>query len=560
MNAAIEIKFAKFLSFGTFLTTVIIVSGPVTDPVNVPKLAVIGALAFGLIPNLILNRFDLKADGNRINIILVAVFVGALTIAAIASPSPFSQNFYGVFGRNNGFLSFACLVLIYLATSILKERKSFDLLLLALGASGLINILYAIIVQLFGDPIPWKNIYRALLGTFGNPDFAGSFCGIVTGFFLAIAIGTKSSLKTKITYYIFFFGSLFAIYETKTKQGILVAAITIAVVLYFLFSKVIKKRILTISYSSAIVVIGLLSILGMLQKGPLSTYLYKETVSLRGSYWDSAFNAGSQHLFTGIGLDALGDWYRRVRSLKAATWLPGPDVITNAAHNYYLDIFASGGVLLFLSFLSFTILGIINIYRIYVRTYDFDYIAVALTASFIGFQAQAIISIPQLGLAIWGWVLMGALHSYAMVLSKFDQESKPSKKTIANADSPVGVFIFASMCVGLSLAIPPYSADAKWMSATKSQQLQQVEAALEPSYFNPPNTTKYVNAILLLENSKLYPEAHKYAKELVKFNPQFFEGWRSLYFATDSTVNERKLALAKMHELDPLNKKLDVLK
>ena len=63
-----------------------------------------------------------------------------------------------------------------------------------------------------------------------------------------------------------------------------------------------------------------------------------------------------------------------------------------------------------------------------------------------------------------------------------------------------------------------------------------------------------------MENNKFYVESHKYALKAIDFNPDFYEAWRALYFATNSTASERQLALSNMRRLDPLNKRLEKLK
>ena len=107
--------------------------------------------------------------------------------------------------------------------------------------------------------------------------------------------------------------------------------------------------------------------------------------------------------------------------------------------------------------------------------------------------------------------------------------------------------------VGLLIAAPPYSADAKWRSAIGSQDLQKIEQALTPGYLNPPNTYKYVNAVQLLEGSKLYDIALKYAQISVQFNPDSFDSWKVLYLVTNSSPEEKAIALENMKRLDPKN-------
>ena len=265
-------------------------------------------------------------------------------------------------------------------------------------------------------------------------------------------------------------------------------------------------------------------------------------------------------MLTGVGFDAFGDWYRRSRSLKAATWFPGPETITNVAHNYYLDIFAYGGLLLLISYVLFTLVGLYSIFKIIKELKSFDFLPVSLIAIFVGFQAQSFISIPQIGLAIWGWVINGMLFSFAMKDNSRTEDSSQRLKKRNTNELPIGIFIFVGMVIGFILAVPPYSADAKWTNAVNSQNLQKLEAALQNSYFSPNNSDRLANSALLMQRSNLSDQAHKYALIAVKFNPENFSAWKALYYLPASTNEERKLALENMKRLDPLNKSLATLK
>ena len=103
------------------------------------------------------------------------------------------------------------------------------------------------------------------------------------------------------------------------------------------------------------------------------------------------------------------------------------------------------------------------------------------------------------------------------------------------------------------IAVPPYSADSKWRSALASQDAQRVEAALIPGYLNPANSNKYTNAVQLLEASKLFDLALKYALVGADFNPDNFDSWKLLYLITNSSPEEKALALENMKRLDPKN-------
>jgi hypothetical protein len=107
--------------------------------------------------------------------------------------------------------------------------------------------------------------------------------------------------------------------------------------------------------------------------------------------------------------------------------------------------------------------------------------------------------------------------------------------------------------IGALIAVPPMSADMKWRSALKAQNVQQVEAALTPSYLAPRDSSRLAQAVLLLENSKLSDLAYKYAKEGVAFSPDYFDAWRVLYSISKSTQEDKDLALKNMKRLDPHN-------
>jgi hypothetical protein len=258
-------------------------------------------------------------------------------------------------------------------------------------------------------------------------------------------------------------------------------------------------------------------------------------------------------------MDAFGDWYRRSRDIRAIE-LPGVNTVVNAAHNVPLDMFAFGGWPLFLSYLGIISFGVVAIIKLTLRTKNYDVIAVSLIVAWIGYQVQSIISINQIGLAIWGWILTGALIGYEFYTREEDSlnsKTSPSNKSERNRNrSDSGqVTILASIfsLVGLLIALPPLAADSKWRSAQKLGTVQATEESMKPSLFNPQNYMKYATNIQTLEQSNLNELARKYALEATAWNPESYDLWRILYLIKNSTPEERALALKNMKRLDPLN-------
>jgi hypothetical protein len=247
-----------------------------------------------------------------------------------------------------------------------------------------------------------------------------------------------------------------------------------------------------------------------------------------------------------------------MRDIQALT-TPGTNTTVNAAHNVPLDILASGGFLLFLSYIAIMIIVSFKIYRLTRLIKNYDPIFVSLVAAWAAYQVQSIISINQIGLAVWGWVLSGLIVAYESALRGRETSPKHSRRGGKSADdlrvtiiSP-GLLAGVGALVGALIAFPPLNSDLKWRAAQVSRDALKLEKALESGPMNPSNTLKYLNSIQLFEQSGLTELAHRYSLEAVRFNPDSYDSWKFLYLIRDSTSNERKTAIENMQRLDPLN-------
>jgi hypothetical protein len=559
LSSYAEIALARILSYGAALTAVFVVSRSVTDPVNTPKLLVlgiVGAAAFGVV---LASLARIRNRSTAVTAFLILLFLISAFNSAILSESPFSQNMYGVYGRNNGLITYIFLSLIFLAASLLTAQKSFESVIKGLIFAGVVNIVYCGWVILFGDFIGWNNPYGNILGTFGNPNFIGAFLGIFLSAYVAYAISPKRSIAWKYSLILVIPLTLFEIIDSSAIQGRVVAAGGLALVAFFYLRFKLNKVVLGL-YSFAVSALGVFAVLGALQIGPLTQYIYKTSVSLRGQYWLSGWNAGQSHPFSGVGMDALGDWYRRVRDPQALL-TPGVNTVVNTAHNVFMDMFAFGGWPLFIAYVLLVAYSGYALVRTFIRVNEFDGTFVAIAVAWVGYQVQSVISINQIGIAIWGWLLGGILIAYERATRGYVAEKTNAEKKIEksfqfapkNADARVIPASFIAALMGLVIVLPPFVSDTKWKSAMNAQSLPLIEASMNSSYFNPQNVNRHIMNIRLLEESNLKDLAYKYALEAVAWNPESFESWRFLYFVSKSTPADKELALAKMMELDPLN-------
>ena len=548
---------AKILAIGAAITTILIVSGSVTDPVNTPKFVALGITGLATLGVLVSSGTRDLAREFKPVLIVVILFIVSMLVAITSSESPMSQNFYGSYGRNNGFLAYLFLASIFVSALAIRNSANFELVIKALLFAGIINVFYCLWVILFGDFIGWSNPYGNILGTLGNPNFIGSFLGIFFTAYLAYALSTDASNILKWSLLAVLPITAFEIYDSNAIQGRVVAVLGVGI-LGFLLIRARFGRWATASYSVVCFVAGLFALLGALQIGPLTKYIYKTSVSLRGQYWLAGWNTGESHPITGVGMDSFGDWYRRSRDLHALE-LPGVNTIVNAAHNVPLDMFAFGGFPLFITYSIIMGMAGLAAVKLIIRTKAYDPILAVLVSAWLGYQVQSIISINQIGLAVWGWLLSGTLIAYerstrAKTPEPIHLANQTKKKSQGQTVKPQLLFMgLLGGITGLLIALPPLTADAKWRSVQLVQTVTAVEDSMRRSYFNPTNSMKYQTNIQTLEQSNLFELSHKYALEAVKWNSESFELWKVLYLIRDSTAEEKSLALENMKRLDPLN-------
>ena len=548
---------SKFLYLGTPSITLFVIAGPVGDPVNVTKLLLLGVFGTGLLFLLLTYRRVLFARERVFFTASVLSFTAFSLLTNFTSPAPFNLTFYGANGRNTGFLTYFFFTVFALAGLALSQIDNFKKLLYGFYFAGVVNIVYCLWAWQIGDFIPWNNIYGQILGTFGNPNFIGAFLGMVIVGITSYLLQPNLGVPLRVSLLAINLVAFLEVIASRAVQGLVVTFGGLTIVLFFWLRSKVANRVILPAYVVTVGILGLISILGALQKGPMASIIYKRSVSLRGSYWNAGIEMGRDNLLTGVGMDAYGNNYRRYRSLNAFTDMPGPETVSNAAHNIVIDIFAFGGLPLLFSYLLILGITFVSIVKFTIRNKQFDFIFVAMTSVWLCYQAQSLISINQIGLGIWGWVLSGAIVAYEIQDRKKQIDMKKSqgaKTRVAEIDDLKSIMTaIAGMVVGLIIALPPLKADINWLTALKSQNLDRILLSLEPSYFNPTDSARLVAAVTGLQNNKLNKQALDIARQGVRYNPDFTDAWKMLYYLPEVTSEEKKTAKENLIRLDPLN-------
>ncbi|CAN1528776.1 RfaL Lipid A core - O-antigen ligase and related enzymes [Candidatus Nanopelagicaceae bacterium] len=555
MQEKLESSLVRILGWGLIATTLLVTPLWALDPINPIKMLIAVPVGFMCLGLILANRRSVIWNKYRVPFGLIAGFVIWQLLVVLLSGGEIYQQLFGTNGRNTGFIIYFAFSLIFAGSMIASSPAAIKNLGRIIIIVGTASIAYGVVQANDGDPFKWVNPYSPVFGFLGNPNFQSSLVGVLGSVVFAqfFAKGLKIQFKALIGLYLLI--SLYVIKETASQQGFLVLALGIAIVLGLFVLKL--NRNLGVGY-------GILSILGFfvvlfgtLNKGPLGSVLYKDSVTYRGDYWRAGWNMTISHPIFGVGMDSYGDWYRRSRTLTA-TLRRGPDTTSNAAHNVFLDISSYGGFPLLIIYVTLMALVVISGVRVFNRSTKFNPVFVGIFAGWVAFQAQSIISINQIGLAIWGWVFSGLIIGYEINTRNTSVEAPTVKKSRVtgkpmqtSAGSVVAVFI--AFVLGILVGMPPYLASAKYKSALETSNPQVIQ---EAAYIWPVDYSRMIQVASTLNDNKLGAQGLEVALDATKRFPDNYLVWATLDSMKNASAEQKALAQKEMKRLDPLNPNL----
>lgn len=378
------------------------------DPFNSAKLYVLILTSFFLLAYFsIRDRVYVIGVKDLKNLKRILLFFHLVFLLLLTTNNNYYVFFIGESQRNLGYIAyFGYTIFMFLAAKYF-EFTHYSILYTAILFLGVVYSAYGLMQANGLDFVEWNNPYNAIIGTLGNPNFAAAFMAIlltiIFGFTFLSGIGKLKKLINLLVV------GLLAIniVSSDARQGILSAALGVS---FFLFVLIINKnRILGLTSGFLLIAGGVYAILGMLQVGPLASMLYKDSVSLRGYYWRAGIEMFVTHPLSGVGIERYGNFFKMYR--EAAYPLKyGYELVSTNAHNVYIQFFATGGLGLGLSYflLNLYILkrGIVGLRQL--KSND-KVLFASIFSGWLAFQAQALVSIDNSGLTVWGWILGGLI-------------------------------------------------------------------------------------------------------------------------------------------------------
>lgn len=554
MREKAEATLSNLLLWALVLATILVTPLWSLDPVNPIKMAAVTSVGFMGLGVLLANQKPLELGRFKAPLILICSFIVWQLVVFVVSGGEKIQQMFGVNGRNTGlitYLAFAVLFAVSMVASNVRFLKRFLVMVLIVGVASLG---YGVIQTLGADPFDWVNPYSPVFGFLGNPNFQSSLLGVLGVIVFTQMLSGAVKMQIKGGYLVYLLVTLYVMKGTASQQGFLVLLIGSAVSLGILVNH--KNRRLGYTYFALATVGFVVALIGILKKGPLASLLYKDSVTYRGDYWRAGWKMTVENPIFGVGLDSYGDWYRRSRTIEAVL-RRGPDVTSNSAHNAFLDFSANGGFPLVLIYIALVILVVISAIKVIKRSESFNAGFVGLVAGWVAFQAQSIISISQIGLALWGWVLSGLIIGFEINTRevKLAAEKRLGKvATMPTQTSPATTLtMFLGLIVGVLIGLPPYLASARYKGALETRNPQTIQAA---AYIWPIDPSQMIQVAMTLNDNKIEDEGLRVAVDATLKFPNNYNVWATLNLMNKASNAQKTEALSQMKRLDPLNPNL----
>jgi O-antigen ligase len=472
--------------------------------------------------------------------VVAMFFLLALLVPLVLSNSPTTQQIYGTSGRYLGLLHYFFLLLILLGSSTLRARAIWPKILKSIVLLGTFEAIYGCLQQIGLDILPWENPNNWVFGTFGNPNYLSSFLALSSTATAYVAIVEKIT-ATRFLWCGSVLFQIYVIFISDSSQGLILVSFSLfAILLIIVFQ---RSKTLGWILSSVGSLAALLASFGVFKNGPLAKYLYQDSISYRGDYWRAGIRMFRENWVTGVGLDSYGDYYRMYRDTTAAN-RRGLDVVSNSAHNLFIDLAATGGIILlggYLLILGLVSLSILQAHRTGL-TLTFEY--KILVVLWLAFNLQSIISINVPALAIWGWIFSGLILGYSNE-GKYSQLFNNGGRKKGNS-----YVIIGSVCCAICVAFvsPLINRDVKLNDALKKNDSRAITQAVLSF---PRDADQIAQMAMAFKDAGLGKESLGLARKAISENYNSPRSWQVVLESPMTNPDVKDKAKEVLKILDP---------
>ena len=542
------------------------------DPFNAPKSWILYCVGFWLLGWVGFNARSRWRDKLDRQILVLSGALALSFVAAFIATDVKLQGLFGDYARRTGLLSYLSFILFFVAASLTFSLSTIDLFDRVTLIVGFIVGFYGFMQHFNLDFIHWNNPYNSVLSTLGNPDFAAAVMAIFMVLAVGLVVNGSKSTFVRAWAALNIAILLVTIVFSQVRQGLLAGAAGIAVVLFIWLHQ--RKKIAALALAGMGVIVGALGLVAMLNMGPLKGFFYKASVTYRGDYWRAGVRMFKSHPLFGVGLDRYGAYFRQYRDATQAL-RRGPGLVSNAAHDVPIQLAATGGIFVLIAFLALTLFiawrGITSLRS---ATGINQIVIATFFGAWITYEAQSLISIDNVGIAIWGWILGGIVvalsrptkveETLAPVNAKPLRSKKQSIKQSTKISSGSAAQPLVSgllFTLAFAICIPMFLSDAAlktsrgYAAPTSANLSAYLQIVRKPLGYGFQDTHAKESVAILLAQANQLPEAKTNLLAVLARDPRGFDALNTLALIEEANKNFGEAASnrQKMSALDPWN-------
>jgi O-antigen ligase len=521
----------------------LILPGVAYDPTNLPRLlsiALIAALIFPqLIRVLILRlRGHLMSPGEGVLLAVILSYGAWAFVSSVLNVSPAIQDFLGSFGRSTGLLAYFSLFCLFLWAFYTNSFVDHRVFATSLGAIFHLTNCY-LIMQFFGiDPVDWENPFGSnLLGTVGNPNFSSMLSAIAALYFSSRVLYWRS--QTNKALFSDGLGALSSCLLTllnPSTQGLF--ALCICLALQLVLKTQLRIRLILILSGAGLSILGLVCLSIVILSGKyLSIPALAENLTFRIIAWNASIRLIKDFPIFGTGFDTFGSWFTEYRDLESSKIFSESNY-ADAVHNIFLDQGVSGGVPLFALYLTFFVLVTFFGLRFSLKEDVITREYLFLLSAWIAYCLFQIVSINQLSLATFGFVLGGLLTGRSLNIRLMSARVVTSRR-------------YLTLALAIAVALIPIQAlrkDITYLNAISSGDgLRVIKAAS----MWPPSDFFYARTSNLLYSNNFSDLGRVEAKKALMVNPRNVIALKLLIKDSELSSLEKSKLLQILKVMDP---------
>ena len=555
-------KIQSFILFGGTFTTLAIWT-KLEDPINLPKMFVLvlfGAIVLGLSTPALLGARKSTSGNKKVGLTLIGICTIALLVATLTTDVKYTAIF-GEYHRNNGALAYLAMAILFAGSVVTFSGQSSIRYFKFFAITGLLLTGYGFLQAAGKDPVGWKLDYNPIITTLGNPNFTSAFLGLAGVAILLLAVEAKDR-KFQVLYAVGLLADLYILRKSGSIQGLfsfLIGATIIVLIKLWLVNKKIGQVSLILAAIGATPVA-----LAVFNVGPLASKLYQGTLRNRLDYWNAAIAMFKDHPIFGVGIDRFGEYYRQYAVQNQVV----QGQITDNAHSVYMQLLATGGLVLFIPYLALIAYVTLVGSKAMLKANGNDKLLIGgVLAIWLGTLAVNIVAIDNLGVAVWFWITGGVLVAVSSNKAPQTAESGKAKipKSRSRSTTNASEFPYSNLLAGalgisvLLILLPNLSASeaVKNLSAnSKNLSVNAYVAELKKQVSN--NQSNPQNLILLADVALRQGEidlSYEISNRIRELDPRSFYGQYLPALAYEATgkPGEAISFREKLVALDPWN-------